>query len=176
MINVILMYAHTCACTEIHACTSHVCKHTLTHSYLYISYVPLCYYTGIFLHFRADKLLVGLQFQCSIKVCGVFSFFSSRIKPVASSSFHEIHFFEAYEYVKFSVGGLPMLCTTPEHGGMRFSVRVCFLRWVGFTMPQASRPPICPSARACPARMTLPSAYDLTGIAPNFVNMQLPPH
>jgi hypothetical protein len=138
------MHTHVQARTEVRM--SHICKHTLTPSYLYISYVPLFSYTGTFLHFRVDKLLVSLQFQCSIKVSRFFSFFISRIKPVTSSSFHEIHFFEAYELVKFSVGGLSTLCITPEHGGMRVSF--CFLRWVCFTIPQPP-PPTPPTLPFC---------------------------
>jgi hypothetical protein len=75
------------------------------------------------------------------------------------------------------VVGLPTSYTTPESGGPEFSVRVYFLRWVGYTTPNPPPHDIIVvahissgfSSRASPARVTLPGAYAPAAITPNFL-------
>jgi hypothetical protein len=47
---------------------------------------------------------------------------------MTSSDFYELHFFEAYELVKFPVGRLPALRTTPEPGWSGLFAKVHSLR------------------------------------------------
>jgi hypothetical protein len=77
-----------------------------------------------------------LQYRKLIATSSFFFFSNSKIRPMVCFGFYEYHFFEAYKYVKFSVGGLP----TAETGGPVFSVRAYPFSWVVVTTPEEPPP------------------------------------